>query len=133
MSTGNRSGVHEEGRIAIKVEPWPVGMFTEYIDNPEENKKSFVNGWYYTGDKAYKDEDGYYWFIGRDDDVIKASGYRIGPFEVESALIEHPFRAGGSGCWFSRRYPGPDRQGVCNLKTRMLVRQMRWSGISRVM
>ncbi len=65
-------------------------MFTEYINNPEENKKSFVNGWYYTGDKAYKDEDGYFWFIGRDDDVIKASGYRIGPFEVESALIEHP-------------------------------------------
>ena len=49
-----------------------------------------MNGWYYTGDKAYKDEDGYFWFIGRDDDVIKASGYRIGPFEVESALIEHP-------------------------------------------
>jgi acetyl-CoA synthetase len=62
----------------------------EYIDNPEENKKSFMNGWYYTGDKAYKDEDGYFWFIGRDDDVIKSSGYRIGPFEVESALIEHP-------------------------------------------
>ena len=87
---GNPAGVHEEGRIAIKLDPWPVGMFTEYIDNSEENKKSFVNGWYYTGDKAYKDEDGYYWFIGRDDDVIKASGYRIGPFEVESALIEHP-------------------------------------------
>ncbi|MGA2162494.1 MAG: AMP-binding protein [Methanoregula sp.] len=87
---GKPVGVHEEGRIAIKVEPKPVGMFLEYFDNPEENKKSFVNGWYYTGDKAYKDEDGYYWFIGRDDDVIKASGYRIGPFEVESALIEHP-------------------------------------------
>ena len=87
---GKPVGVHEEGRIAIKVEPWPVGMFSGYLDNPEENKKSFVNGWYYTGDKAYKDEDGYYWFIGRDDDVIKASGYRIGPFEVESALIEHP-------------------------------------------
>ena len=57
---------------------------------PEENRKSFVGDWYYTGDKAYKDEDGYLWFIGRDDDVIKASGYRIGPFEVESALIEHP-------------------------------------------
>jgi acetyl-CoA synthetase len=48
------------------------------------------NGSYYTGDKAYMDEDGYFWFIGRDDDVIKAPGYRIGPFEVESALIEHP-------------------------------------------
>jgi acetyl-CoA synthetase len=87
---GKPVGVHEEGRIAIKSDPKPVGMFMEYFDNPEENQKSFVNGWYYTGDKAYKDEDGYFWFIGRDDDVIKASGYRIGPFEVESALIEHP-------------------------------------------
>ena len=49
-----------------------------------------MNGWYYSGDKAYTDDDGYFWFIGRDDDVIKSSGYRIGPFEVESALIEHP-------------------------------------------
>ncbi|MGD0080560.1 MAG: AMP-binding protein [Methanoregula sp.] len=81
---------HEEGRIAIKMTPRPVGMFREYLNNPEENKKSFVGDWYYTGDKAYRDEDGYLWFIGRDDDVIKASGYRIGPFEVESALIEHP-------------------------------------------
>ena len=82
--------VHEEGRIAIRINPRPVGMFREYLNNPEENKKSFVGDWYYTGDKAYRDEDGYLWFIGRDDDVIKASGYRIGPFEVESALIEHP-------------------------------------------
>ncbi|MFA6225495.1 MAG: AMP-binding protein [Methanoregula sp.] len=81
--------VHEEGRIAIKLDKRPVGMFREYLNNPEENKKSFVNGYFYTGDKAYKDEDGYLWFIGRDDDVIKSSGYRIGPFEVESALIEH--------------------------------------------
>ena len=65
-------------------------MFREYLNNPEENRKSFIGDWYYTGDKAYRDEDGYLWFIGRDDDVIKASGYRIGPFEVESALIEHP-------------------------------------------
>ena len=65
-------------------------MFREYLNNPEENRKSFIGDWYCTGDKAYRDEDGYLWFIGRDDDVIKASGYRIGPFEVESALIEHP-------------------------------------------
>jgi acetyl-CoA synthetase len=82
--------IHEEGRIAIRMDPRPVGAFREYLNNPEENKKSFINGYYYTGDKAYKDEDGYLWFIGRDDDVIKSSGYRIGPFEVESALIEHP-------------------------------------------
>ena len=87
---GKQVGLHNEGKIAIKLDPRPVGIFREYLNNDEENKKSFVNGFYYTGDKAYKDEDGYYWFIGRDDDVIKASGYRIGPFEVESALIEHP-------------------------------------------
>jgi len=81
---------HEEGRIAISCDPRPPGLFVEYIDNPAENKKSFVNGWYYTGDKVYKDDDGYFWFMGRDDDVIKSSGYLIGPFEVESALIEHP-------------------------------------------
>ena len=49
-----------------------------------------MNGFYYTGDKAYRDGDGYFWFVGRDDDIIKSSGYRIGPFEVESALLEHP-------------------------------------------
>jgi acetyl-CoA synthetase len=87
---GKEVGLHEEGKIAIKTDPRPVGLFREYLHNDEENKKSFVNGYFYTGDKAYKDEDGYLWFIGRDDDVIKASGYRIGPFEVESALLEHP-------------------------------------------
>ncbi|NLO77491.1 MAG: AMP-binding protein, partial [Methanomicrobiales archaeon] len=80
----------EEGHIAIKLDPRPVGLFREYIDNPKENAQSFSEGYYYTGDKAYRDEDGYFWFVGRDDDVIKASGYRIGPFEVESALMEHP-------------------------------------------
>jgi acetyl-CoA synthetase len=87
---GRNVSVHEEGKIAIKTNPHPVGLFREYLDNGEENKHSFAGEWYYTGDKAYRDEDGYFWFIGRDDDVIKASGYRIGPFEVESALIEHP-------------------------------------------
>jgi len=87
---GKPVGLHEEGRIAIRLDPRPVGIFREYLNNEEENTKSFVDGFYYTGDKAYRDEDGYFWFIGRDDDVIKASGYRIGPFEVESALLEHP-------------------------------------------
>jgi acetyl-CoA synthetase len=86
---GTPVGPHEEGLIAIRTEPRPVGMFQGYLNNPEENAHVFKDGWYFTGDKAYADEDGYYWFIGRDDDVIKASGYRIGPFEVESALIEH--------------------------------------------
>lgn len=80
----------EEGRIAISLNPRPVGLFLEYLDNPEANAESFTDDFYYTGDKAYRDEDGYLWFVGRDDDVIKSSGYRIGPFEVESALLEHP-------------------------------------------
>jgi len=87
---GNPVGVGEEGRIAIRLDPRPVGLFRGYLNNEEENRRVFQNGFYYTGDKAYMDEDGYFWFIGRDDDVIKSSGYRIGPFEVESALMEHP-------------------------------------------
>jgi len=87
---GNPVGINREGRIAISLDPRPVGLFSEYIGNEAANRKSFVKGWYYTDDKAAMDGDGYFWFIGRDDDVIKASGYRIGPFEVESALLEHP-------------------------------------------
>ncbi|KAF5039359.1 Acetyl-coenzyme A synthetase [anaerobic digester metagenome] len=87
---GNPVGVGEEGKIAVSLNPRPVGLFMEYLDNPEANRESFQNGFYYTGDKARMDEDGYLWFIGRSDDVIKSSGYRIGPFEVESALMEHP-------------------------------------------
>ncbi len=78
------------GRIAIRVNPKPVGLFDQYLYDSEANEAAFCGDFYYTGDKAYKDEDGYYWFVGRDDDVIKSSGYRIGPFEVESALMEHP-------------------------------------------
>jgi acetyl-CoA synthetase len=80
----------EEGRIAIRLDPRPVGLFVEYMNSPESNEASFVNGYYYTGDKASMDADGYFWFVGRNDDIIKSSGYRIGPFEVESALLEHP-------------------------------------------
>ena len=87
---GNQVPRGEQGRIAIKLDPRPVGLFVEYLNNPEANAESFVNGFYYTGDKACMDDDGYFWFVGRDDDIIKSAGYRIGPFEVESALIEHP-------------------------------------------
>ncbi|MDP2797711.1 MAG: AMP-binding protein [Methanoregula sp.] len=87
---GRPVGVNREGKIAISIDPRPVGLFSGYIENEAANRKSFVNGWYYTDDKAAMDKDGNFWFIGRDDDVIKASGYRIGPFEVESALLEHP-------------------------------------------
>ncbi len=80
----------EEGRMAINTDPRPPGLLVKYLNNEQENGKAFQNGFYYTGDKAYRDEEGYFWFVGRDDDVIKSSGYRIGPFEVESALLEHP-------------------------------------------
>ncbi len=81
----------QEGQIAVKVKPErPVGLLREYWKYPEGMEASFFGDWYLTGDKAYKDEDGYFWFVGRADDVIISAGYRIGPFEVESALIEHP-------------------------------------------
>ena len=67
-----------------------MGLFQEYWRNPDENARRFRGDWYLTGDTARRDKDGYYWFIGRADDVIKSSAYRIGPFEVESALVEHP-------------------------------------------
>ncbi len=80
----------EEGNICVKMDENKAnGIFTGYLGEPERNDKVFKHNLYYTGDKAYKDEEGYIWFIGRDDDVIKASDYRIGPFEVESILIEH--------------------------------------------
>jgi acetyl-CoA synthetase/medium-chain acyl-CoA synthetase len=80
----------QEGELAIRVKPnRPIGLFREYWQNPEENAARFRGDWYLTGDVARRDRDGYFWFVGRADDVIKSAGYRIGPFEVESALIEH--------------------------------------------
>ena len=80
----------EEGELAIRVRPErPVGLFTEYWRNPEANARSFRGDWYYTGDRVSRDGDGYFWFVGRADDVIISASYRIGPFEVESALAEH--------------------------------------------
>lgn len=87
---GNEKKPNEVGNIAIYLgDVHPPGLFKEYWKDEDIMKKSFRGDYYYTGDQAYKDEDGYFWFVGRDDDVIKSSGYRIGPFEVESALIEH--------------------------------------------
>ncbi len=81
----------EEGSLAVRVKPkHPVGLFKGYYEAPEQNERAFRGDYYYTGDRAWQDEDGYLWFVGRDDDVFKASGYRISPFEVESALIAHP-------------------------------------------
>ena len=87
----NELPADQEGEIAIRIKPnRPLGLFREYWRNPEENAARFRGDWYLTGDTARRDADGYYWFVGRADDVIKSAGYRIGPFEVESALIEHP-------------------------------------------
>lgn len=87
---GNILPPGKEGDIAIKVAPErPAGLFKEYWLEPERTQRCFRGPWYITGDRAVKDADGYFWFVGRADDVILASGYRIGPFEVESALIEH--------------------------------------------
>lgn len=81
----------EQGEIVIRTHgKHPVGLFKEYYRDPELTKEAYDNEIYHTGDVAWRDEDGYYWFIGRKDDVIKSSGYRIGPFEVESALMTHP-------------------------------------------
>lgn len=88
--TGKEVEPLEEGVICVKLDKKKNnGIFLEYLDDEERTSKAFKHKLYYTGDKAYKDEDGYIWFIGRNDDVIKASAYRIGPFEVESVLIEH--------------------------------------------
>ncbi|RJR05527.1 acyl-CoA synthetase [Candidatus Parcubacteria bacterium] len=88
---GNPALPDIEGDIAIKIKPErPVGLFKEYFGNHDETEKTVRGQWYITGDRAYKDEDGYFWFVGRADDVILTSGYRIGPFEIESILIKHP-------------------------------------------
>ena len=81
----------EQGQIVVRTNHGkPLGLFKEYYRAPELTKEAWHDGVYYTGDVAWRDEDGYYWFVGRADDVIKSSGYRIGPFEVESALMTHP-------------------------------------------
>jgi acetyl-CoA synthetase len=88
---GKSCEVGEEGQIIIRTgKRVPVGMFDGYYRDEKLTASVWRNNTYYTGDMAWMDEDGYFWFVGRADDVIKSSGYRIGPFEVESALLEHP-------------------------------------------
>ena len=89
---GNSVPIGEEGEIVIKNldKHWAVGLFKGYFDHGKINTDCFSGGVYHTGDVAWRDVAGYYWFVGRTDDVIKCSGYRIGPFEVESAVLEHP-------------------------------------------
>ena len=80
------------GHIALRVgDVQPLGLFDGYYeDEINLNRESFQHGWYYTGDTATRDADGYIWFVGRSDDIISSAGYRISPFEVESVLLEHP-------------------------------------------
>lgn len=88
---GHTCDIGEEGQIVVRThDSKPVGMFNGYYKDSERTREVWHDGIYYTGDIAWRDEDGYFWFVGRADDVIKSSGYRIGPFEVESALMEHP-------------------------------------------
>jgi len=87
---GQVLGPRQEGHVAVRVVPErPVGLFREDWRDPEATAGAFRGDWYYTGDRAEVDEDGYFWFVGRSDDVIISAAYRIGPFEVESALVEH--------------------------------------------
>ena len=86
---GSRCNTGETGEICICMEPRPAGIMMEYYRDPEMTANAIYDGWYHTGDTAWVDEDGYFWYVGRNDDVIKSSGYRIGPFEIESELLEH--------------------------------------------
>lgn len=87
---GNELPPGNEGQIAVRVKPdRPAGLFKEYWKDPEEMKSAFSDSWYFTGDNGYKDRDGYFWFLGRADDIIVSAGYRIDPSEVENALADH--------------------------------------------
>jgi acetyl-CoA synthetase len=88
---GNSCDVGVEGQMVVRTDRMkPYGMFCCYYRDPERTANAWRDNIYYTGDMVWRDEDGYFWYVGRADDVIKSSGYRIGPFEVESALLEHP-------------------------------------------
>ncbi len=88
-SDGTRCKTGETGEICINIDPHPAGIMMCYYRDQEKTDAAMHDGWYHTGDTAWCDEDGYFWFVGRNDDVIKSSGYRIGPFEIESVLLEH--------------------------------------------
>ena len=86
---GRECSAGQTGEICIRMEPYPPGLMIGYLHDDEKTAAVIYDGWYHTGDTAWRDEDGYYWYVGRNDDVIKSSGYRIGPFEIESVLHEH--------------------------------------------
>ncbi|TJW12068.1 AMP-binding protein [Parvibacter caecicola] len=86
---GSRCDPGETGEICICINPHPAGIMKEYYRDAGKTAAAMHDGWYHTGDTAWCDEDGYFWYVGRNDDVIKSSGYRIGPFEIESVMLEH--------------------------------------------
>ena len=89
---GHDVDVGEVGEIVINVAGGkPNGLFCGYFDDEEKTKEVWHDGYYHTGDTAWRDEDGYFWYVGRVDDVIKSSGYRIGPFEIENVIMELPY------------------------------------------
>ena len=89
---GNPVGAGEVGEIVIHTDKQvPCGLFKEYYLDDAKTKEAWHDGLYHTGDTAWRDEDGYFWYVGRVDDVIKSSGYRIGPFEIESVIMELPY------------------------------------------
>ena len=89
---GNPVKVGETGEIVIRAARGEIcGLFTGYYQDEEKTNEAWRGGVYHTGDTAWRDEDGYYWYVGRVDDLIKSSGYRIGPFEIESVIMELPY------------------------------------------
>ncbi|MBE6784234.1 MAG: cupin domain-containing protein [Ruminococcaceae bacterium] len=89
---GNPVGVGENGEIVVRTDKYvPNGLFLGYHNDEEKTKEAWHDGMYHTGDVAWRDEDGYFWYVGRADDVIKSSGYRIGPFEIENVIMELPY------------------------------------------
>ena len=89
---GNSVGVGEEGEIVFRTgDTIPCGLFMGYYGSADKTEECWHDGLYHTGDVAWRDEDGFYWYVGRIDDVIKSSGYRIGPFEIENVIMELPY------------------------------------------
>ncbi|MDE6838333.1 MAG: AMP-binding protein [Acutalibacter sp.] len=92
LPNGKSAPVGETGEIVIRTDKKvPCGLFTGYYQDPRQTQEAWHDGLYHTGDTAWRDEDGYFWYVGRTDDVIKSSGYRIGPFEIESVIMELPY------------------------------------------
>ena len=88
-SDDKRCAPGQTGEVVVAADPRPDGVMMCYYREEAKTAEAMHDGWYHTGDTAWVDEDGYFWYVGRNDDLIKSSGYRIGPFEVESVLLEH--------------------------------------------